>query len=174
MKTLREYIDQLDEISRRDFLRGAGAAALGGAIGYKMQSQTSSKFDKNPKVVWLIGYTVAAADYMIPSQDTLEIKKIRAEYLKSMDVPGYDSKGASELYGDGITAFYDDVAEYHEQHNIKQPRGFIRGSDTERTKWITLKGKEALIKLKSLLQESQISETTDEVERVVQLAKEMR
>jgi hypothetical protein len=35
MKTLREYIDQLDEISRRDFLKGAGAAlgaaALGGA-----------------------------------------------------------------------------------------------------------------------------------------------
>ena len=27
MKTLREYIDQLDEISRRDFLKGAGAAA---------------------------------------------------------------------------------------------------------------------------------------------------
>ena len=27
MKTLREYLDQLDEISRRDFLKGAGAAA---------------------------------------------------------------------------------------------------------------------------------------------------
>jgi hypothetical protein len=27
MKTLREYINQLDEISRRDFLKGAGAAA---------------------------------------------------------------------------------------------------------------------------------------------------
>jgi hypothetical protein len=27
MKTLREYIDQLDEISRRDLLRGAGATA---------------------------------------------------------------------------------------------------------------------------------------------------
>jgi hypothetical protein len=27
MKTLREYIDQLDEISRRDFLKGAGATA---------------------------------------------------------------------------------------------------------------------------------------------------
>jgi hypothetical protein len=33
MKTLREYIDQLDEISRRDFLKGAGAAAVGAAIG---------------------------------------------------------------------------------------------------------------------------------------------
>ena len=33
MKTLREYIDQLDEISRRDFLKGAGVAAVAGAVG---------------------------------------------------------------------------------------------------------------------------------------------
>jgi len=33
MKTLREYIDQLDEISRRGFLQGAGAAAVAGAAG---------------------------------------------------------------------------------------------------------------------------------------------
>lgn len=33
MKTLREYIDQLDEISRRDFLKGAGAAAGLAAVG---------------------------------------------------------------------------------------------------------------------------------------------
>jgi hypothetical protein len=33
MKTLREYIDQLDEISRRDFLKGAGATAGLAALG---------------------------------------------------------------------------------------------------------------------------------------------
>lgn len=33
MKTLRETIDQLDEISRRGFLQGAGAAAVAGAAG---------------------------------------------------------------------------------------------------------------------------------------------
>jgi hypothetical protein len=33
MKTLREYIDQLDEISRRDFLKGAGATAGLAAVG---------------------------------------------------------------------------------------------------------------------------------------------
>jgi hypothetical protein len=33
MKTLREYIDQLDEISRRDFLKGAGATVGLAAIG---------------------------------------------------------------------------------------------------------------------------------------------
>jgi len=31
MKTLREIMDQLDEISRRDLLKGAGAAAVAGA-----------------------------------------------------------------------------------------------------------------------------------------------
>jgi hypothetical protein len=33
MKTIREYIDQLDEISRRDFLKGAGATAGLAAMG---------------------------------------------------------------------------------------------------------------------------------------------
>ena len=33
MKTLRETLDQLDEISRRDLLKGAGAAAGAAAIG---------------------------------------------------------------------------------------------------------------------------------------------
>ena len=30
-KTIREYMEQLDEISRRDFLKGAGAAAVAGS-----------------------------------------------------------------------------------------------------------------------------------------------
>jgi len=40
MKTLREMMDQLDEITRRGFLKGAGAAAVAGAIplGSKAQS----------------------------------------------------------------------------------------------------------------------------------------
>jgi hypothetical protein len=33
MKTLREMMDQLDEISRRDLLKGAGIAAASGATG---------------------------------------------------------------------------------------------------------------------------------------------
>jgi hypothetical protein len=42
MKTLREYIDQLDEISRRDFLKGAGATAGLAAVGAPagVQAQT--------------------------------------------------------------------------------------------------------------------------------------
>ena len=34
MKTLREYIEILDEISRRDFIKGAGLAAVAGGAGY--------------------------------------------------------------------------------------------------------------------------------------------
>ena len=49
MKTLREYIDQLDEISRRDFLKGAGAAAVAGAAGYKVGQDSSN--NKNPYTV---------------------------------------------------------------------------------------------------------------------------
>jgi hypothetical protein len=39
MKTLREYIDQLDEISRRDFIKGAGATAGLAAIGEPATAQ---------------------------------------------------------------------------------------------------------------------------------------
>ena len=44
MKTLREYIDQLDEISRRDFIKGAGAAAVAGTGGYI--AGTQNQLDK--------------------------------------------------------------------------------------------------------------------------------
>jgi len=47
MKTLREYIDQLDEISRRDFLKGVGAtaglAATGGAGSALGQTATAQQ-----------------------------------------------------------------------------------------------------------------------------------
>ena len=46
MKTLREDIDQLDEISRRDMLRGAGAAvagAAGGVAGDRLLNQPQQK-----------------------------------------------------------------------------------------------------------------------------------
>jgi hypothetical protein len=45
MKTLREMMDQLDEISRRDVLRGAGAAALGAATGAKADWDMIKKLD---------------------------------------------------------------------------------------------------------------------------------
>lgn len=49
MKTLREYIDQLDEISRRDFLKGAGATAVGAAVGAPGQAKADwiSNYDQD-------------------------------------------------------------------------------------------------------------------------------
>jgi predicted phage tail protein len=44
MKTLREYIDQLDEISRRDFIKGAGATAGLAAIGAPGVAFANSNF----------------------------------------------------------------------------------------------------------------------------------
>jgi hypothetical protein len=42
MKTLREYLDQLDEISRRDFLKGAGATAGLAAMGAPKDANAQS------------------------------------------------------------------------------------------------------------------------------------
>jgi hypothetical protein len=46
MKTLREYIDQLDEISRRDFLKGAGATAGLAAVGAPKDSSAQTLPDE--------------------------------------------------------------------------------------------------------------------------------
>ena len=55
MKTLREYIDILDEINRRDFLRGAGAAAVAGATAGlpKIAQAQSSKQDIDRQIAEL-------------------------------------------------------------------------------------------------------------------------
>jgi TAT (twin-arginine translocation) pathway signal sequence len=44
MKTLREYIDQLDEISRRDFLKGAGATAGLAAMGASQPAMSEENY----------------------------------------------------------------------------------------------------------------------------------
>jgi hypothetical protein len=45
MKTLREMMDQLDEISRRDFIRGAGAAA-----GLSAMGQAQANWQRQPNI----------------------------------------------------------------------------------------------------------------------------
>jgi hypothetical protein len=49
MKTLREYIDQLDEISRRGFLKGAGAVCTVGAL------TGCETYDEMIKIDWNFG-----------------------------------------------------------------------------------------------------------------------
>jgi hypothetical protein len=65
MKTLRETLDQLDEISRRGLLKGAGAAtALGGAgmAGYQLGKRSTDteypKIPESPEFYYLIGFLV--------------------------------------------------------------------------------------------------------------------
>jgi hypothetical protein len=48
MKTLREYIDQLDEISRRDFLKGAGATAGLAAMGDPKDAEAARYWSRDP------------------------------------------------------------------------------------------------------------------------------
>ena len=69
MKTLREYIEILDEISRRDFLKGAGAAAglaaVGGAgyVGGRV-----SVFEQ--KVAYALGYLEQFLSMDLPNEVT--------------------------------------------------------------------------------------------------------
>jgi hypothetical protein len=55
MKTLREYIDQLDEISRRDFLKGAGATAGLAAVGAPKDASAYTKeiYEKVASICYL-------------------------------------------------------------------------------------------------------------------------
>lgn len=48
MKTLREYIDILDEISRRDALKYAGAAAAGAVVGSPKDAEADRSWSVDP------------------------------------------------------------------------------------------------------------------------------
>jgi hypothetical protein len=54
MKTLREYIDQLDEIDRRGFLKGMGAAAVAGATGGAIGQTIGAGENES---AWAAGYS---------------------------------------------------------------------------------------------------------------------
>jgi hypothetical protein len=81
MKTIRETIDQLDEISRRDLLKGAGAAALGAAGGLGGKAA----YDANK----------ANGAYDIPLEEHDVLINVIASYVaykqpSAKNQPGYD------------------------------------------------------------------------------------
>jgi hypothetical protein len=80
MKTLREYIDKIDEISRRDFLRGAGAVAGATAVGGTGYLQGKKEvYERN--VAQSLGF-IEEFIYLMPekwAQDS-KIKRILSEY----------------------------------------------------------------------------------------------
>ena len=75
MKTLREYIDQLDEISRRDFLKGAGAAAVAGATGAR------TGIAQAQSIVELANYATAKSEEIVKSYSSVMTSERRAYFL---------------------------------------------------------------------------------------------
>lgn len=60
MKTLREYMDQLDEISRRDFLKGAGATAGLAAMGGLSSNAQAQNIDYNAWTTHAVNKAITA------------------------------------------------------------------------------------------------------------------
>jgi hypothetical protein len=115
MKTLREMMDQLDEISRRDLLKGAGAAtALGGAgaVGYKLGKQpekpTYVTLPESPDFYYLLGYLVqcligneteALVNYKANVESLYKAVQVEMELMdvkKGHELSMAFSKGAAE------------------------------------------------------------------------------
>jgi len=97
MKTLREYIDQLDEINRRDFLKGAGAAAGLAATGGASAVIPNSGAPKLEDVKW-IQYAVDLAllskdnkQITVANQLSGEIKNYSKKYPDAKTVDGTKS-----------------------------------------------------------------------------------
>ena len=82
MKTLREYIDQLDEISRRDFLKGAGATAGLAAIGAP----------KDAKAEWLPPVTKTDPMTDVKTTHWFNISDDSSVMLTLKNVAGYGYK----------------------------------------------------------------------------------
>jgi hypothetical protein len=73
MKTLRETLDQLDEISRRDLLKGAGATAIAGAIPLGANAQS-------PDYVQLANYAVQKANEIITGYSSVMTAERRSYF----------------------------------------------------------------------------------------------
>ncbi len=140
----------LEEIDRRGFLKGMGAAAVAGAAGYELgKPNIDTSVYKNPKAVFLIGYLHAAKEYMPRDRETLEINSIIEDYL------AYTKGNAMDLHS-GSSKFFNDVGAYNRQHKIGRP-GYteVFDDDVEQKKWIQSQGREALNQLKGLTQKKE-------------------
>ena len=142
----------LEEIDRRGFLKGMGAAAVAGAAGYKLGQPTSdNSVYKNPKVVFLLGYLEGCKEYITPGKDALEINTLIRDYLS------YTKGDATKLWT-GSDQFFHDVGVYNKQHSIGEP-GYTQvfPNDQEQKAWIQSQAKEALNQLRGLIQQQKES-----------------
>jgi hypothetical protein len=99
MKTIREYIDQLDEISRRDFLKGAGAVAAAG-VASKASSMTDVDLDKMRQDDLARANKNATDGYTYAKQPQID----RRWYSKIIDIIGRNWSQTHGLTKDRIKA----------------------------------------------------------------------
>lgn len=90
MKTLREYIDQLDEISRRDFLKGAGAAAAGAVVGQPQNAKAAP-------MGWAVSLSPAMTDVSDPPINSKRKVKLATKYYDPKSLPEEQKKHISDL-----------------------------------------------------------------------------
>ena len=104
MKTLRETIDQLDEISRRGFLKGAGVAAVAISPAFKAMAQD---FNLTDKEITMFGMVLDAYWVCLnypKTTDSEKCKRIKqglSEYAKkrgfsSQELNGFYSSATSQ------------------------------------------------------------------------------
>jgi hypothetical protein len=107
MKTIREMMDQLDEISRRDVLKGAGAAAVAGATGYELGKRSSpDTIPKNPQIYYIVGRLLTS----LPPGSKMrgEMFKLKDRLAVEVDsLPDNQSKPLDSAYLKGANEGYE-------------------------------------------------------------------
>jgi hypothetical protein len=137
MKTLREYIDQLDEISRRDFLKGAGATAGLAAIGEPAKAQATEslrlEIDDLKKVsaaltVVEFAKEDGAFDVLKPIEvEITRLSKIMPEYMArlfavhklQMDRQGTSNRTRPITMSQGVKDLILDLQQITKKYEIK-------------------------------------------------------
>jgi hypothetical protein len=170
MKTLREMMDQLDEITRRDLLKGAGAAsALGGAaaVGYKAGQSVPAEIPRNPQVYYLIGYLLTA----LPPESAMRDEIVKLNEKTGVEIisnPGPESKALDLAHDKGLKDGY-------RAHKTFDPEEFLATTHTEksqaRIKKIERHAKPYYDKLQSLLKQPVQEASPEAMAKINELTK---
>jgi len=172
MKTLREYVDQLDEISRRDFLKGTGAAVAAAALGTPKDAEafnmTGRGWKIDPNVAYMAGYIGNNAQFA--NEDDRTACEIYVDGVKWSATPAL-----SKAYWNGKDDAGDTVGEMW-----RKSSGTIEQKKAAHAKHFASACKKLVNyvnqKHELEIRESPLEETAAEsdVDRVIQLSREMR
>ena len=174
MKTLREYIEILDEISRRDFLKGMGAGAIAGVAGDRFLNQKPKNIQlpNDPTAYFLLG-NFQGFSYLGPYNKTIE--KWHSAMAPYIDEVTLKKRTGQE---DALTQSYDrGFAETRNSVKINRQSGM---SDQDTADWFARHWVNSYNKLVAKLNQNNesISEeeldeagTPDAVARILELSK---